>query len=129
SHARGVRQRARRSPGRSPVRRLAARPRGAAPRRARADGGRRYRRGSAAPPAASPRRPERRAAAADRPRRPPAARGDRDLRPAGEENRSAYADRLGLLAGRCQWVKDERQRTILLERVAALWKQLGTQPR
>ena len=40
-------------------------------------------------------------------------------------DRAALADRLGMLAGRCQWVADQRQRTILTERVAALWKKLG----
>ena len=57
----------------------------------------------------------------------------RDLEECAEEvtessdpgDRAALADRLGLLAGRCQWVKDERQRTILLEKVAELWKQIG----
>ena len=40
----------------------------------------------------------------------------------------ALADQLGFLAGRCQWVKDERQRTLLQERVAALWKQVEVNP-
>jgi MoxR-like ATPase len=39
--------------------------------------------------------------------------------------RSALLDRLGLLASRCQWVKDERQRTILVNRVEELWKLSG----
>jgi MoxR-like ATPase len=39
--------------------------------------------------------------------------------------RSAVGDRLGLLAARCQWVKDERQRTILLERVQELWTRVN----
>jgi MoxR-like ATPase len=72
----------------------------------------------------------------------PRARGDdapdaeamaRDLQELANEvttvdpaERTAMADRLGLLAGRCQWVKDERQRSILLERVEELWKHLGT---
>ncbi|HTL31395.1 MAG TPA: AAA family ATPase, partial [Tepidisphaeraceae bacterium] len=35
-------------------------------------------------------------------------------------------DRLGLLAARCQWVKDDQQRAILLERVQELWKRIPT---
>src|SRR5262245_1565310 len=39
--------------------------------------------------------------------------------------RSSAADHLGLLAARCQWVKDENQRNVLLQRVEELWKQIG----
>ncbi len=34
-------------------------------------------------------------------------------------------DRLGLLAGRCQWVADPQQRRFLEQQVEALWKQMG----
>lgn len=34
-------------------------------------------------------------------------------------------DRLGLLAGRCQWVVDPQQRRFLEQQVEALWKQMG----
>ena len=40
-------------------------------------------------------------------------------------DRSALRDRLGLLAGRCQWVKDAEQRSLLLERVEPLWARAG----
>ena len=40
-------------------------------------------------------------------------------------DRSALRDRLGVLAGRCEWVKDERQRTVLLETVESLWPRAG----
>ena len=46
--------------------------------------------------------------------------------PASPADRAALADQLGLLAGRCQWVKDDRQRALLNERVAELWKKIGT---
>ena len=36
-------------------------------------------------------------------------------------DRSAAHDRLGILAGRVQWVKDKTQRDILLGRVEKLW--------
>ena len=36
-------------------------------------------------------------------------------------DRSALRDRLGALAGRCQWVQDAEQRSYLLEHVEALW--------
>jgi len=54
-----------------------------------------------------------------------AARGGDGTDPA---DRAALADRLGLLAGRCQWVADERRRAILLEQVAELWKRIGSNP-
>lgn len=38
------------------------------------------------------------------------------------------ADRLGMLAARCQWVRDEPQRTNLLSRVDQLWKKLERTP-
>jgi MoxR-like ATPase len=40
-------------------------------------------------------------------------------------DRSVLRDRLGVLAGRCEWVKDERQRAALLGRVEALWPRAG----
>jgi MoxR-like ATPase len=42
--------------------------------------------------------------------------------------RSYLQDRLGLLAGRCQWVADEQQRTFLLQRVDELWTHFGGRP-
>lgn len=38
--------------------------------------------------------------------------------------RSSAADRLGLLAARCQWVRDEGKRSALETRVGELWKQI-----
>jgi len=49
-----------------------------------------------------------------------------DGEPPSPAERAALADRVGLLAGRCQWVKDDRQRALLNERVAELWKRIGT---
>jgi MoxR-like ATPase len=43
-------------------------------------------------------------------------------------DRSAVRDRLGLLAGRVQWVKDEEHREQLLEKVEALWPAAGGKP-
>ncbi len=43
-------------------------------------------------------------------------------------DRTALQDRLGLLAGRCQWVKNETQRSALQQRLDVLWSQLGTKP-
>jgi aminotransferase len=40
----------------------------------------------------------------------------------------AMRDRLRILASRCQWVKEDQQRTFLAERVEGLWKQLQLQP-
>ena len=42
--------------------------------------------------------------------------------------RSYLQDRLGLLAGRCQWVADVQQRSFLLQRVDELWSQFGGRP-
>lgn len=39
--------------------------------------------------------------------------------------RSYLRDQLGVLAGRCQWVSDEQQRTFLDEKVEQLWHALG----
>jgi MoxR-like ATPase len=39
----------------------------------------------------------------------------------GDAERSAAKDRLGILAGRVQWVKDKPQREVLLQRVEKLW--------
>ena len=39
--------------------------------------------------------------------------------------KSYLKDRLGLLAARCQWVKDPQQREFLEKQVEALWKPLG----
>ena len=36
---------------------------------------------------------------------------------------ASWQDQLGLLAGRCEWVKNEQQRTFLQQQVGALWKQ------
>jgi MoxR-like ATPase len=44
--------------------------------------------------------------------------------PAPDE-RARLRDRLGALAGRCQWVANETQRGALLERVERLWPQLA----
>ncbi len=55
----------------------------------------------------------------------------RDLKRLAEEwqtdgmsaaDRAAWQDQLGLLAGRCQWVKSEQQRTFLQQQLDALWK-------
>jgi MoxR-like ATPase len=55
----------------------------------------------------------------------------RDLKRLSEEwksdgmsaaDRAAWQDQLGLLAGRCQWVKNEQQRTYLKQELDALWK-------
>jgi MoxR-like ATPase len=35
--------------------------------------------------------------------------------------RTYLHDRLGLLAGRCQWISDEQQRTFLEQQIEALW--------
>ena len=40
-----------------------------------------------------------------------------------EVDRAAWQDQVGLLAGRCQWVRNEQQRTFLQQQVDALWKQ------
>jgi MoxR-like ATPase len=37
-------------------------------------------------------------------------------------------DRLGVLAGRCQWVQDAQQRTFLQQQVDALWGRMGESP-
>jgi MoxR-like ATPase len=42
--------------------------------------------------------------------------------------RTNLRDRLGVLAGRVQWVKNEQQRTALQERVEKLWKTVGNNP-
>jgi MoxR-like ATPase len=47
-----------------------------------------------------------------------------DMSPGG---RASLRDRLGVLAGRCQWVGNEAQRTALLERVEGLWKRVASQ--
>jgi MoxR-like ATPase len=39
--------------------------------------------------------------------------------------RATLRDRLGVLAARCQWVKNEQQRAALEERVEGLWKAVG----
>jgi 3-deoxy-D-manno-octulosonic acid (KDO) 8-phosphate synthase len=41
------------------------------------------------------------------------------------ERLKCIADKLGILAGRCQWVVNEHQRTALLKRVDELWSALG----
>lgn len=40
--------------------------------------------------------------------------------------KSVLRDRLGVLAGRCQWVQDEQQRAYLAGRVEEVWKTAGT---
>ena len=39
--------------------------------------------------------------------------------------RTYLHDRLGLLAGRCQWVTDQQQRSFLEQEIEALWPRLG----
>ncbi len=41
-----------------------------------------------------------------------------------DTERSYLKDRLGLLAARCQWVRDDQQRAFLEHRVEALWQQM-----
>lgn len=41
------------------------------------------------------------------------------------DERATLRDRLGVLAARCQWVKNEQQRAALEERVEGLWKTVG----
>ncbi len=41
-------------------------------------------------------------------------------------DRSYLQDRLGVLAGRCQWVQSDDPRAFLLKRVEELWARLGT---
>ena len=41
-----------------------------------------------------------------------------------DTERSYLEDRLGLLAARCQWVRDDQQRAFLEHRVEALWQQM-----
>ncbi|MBI3099257.1 MAG: AAA family ATPase [Planctomycetes bacterium] len=49
--------------------------------------------------------------------------------PQGTATEKAYLkDRLGLLAGRCQWVQDAERRTALGEKVDALWELFGGKP-
>ncbi|HZZ71735.1 MAG TPA: AAA family ATPase [Pirellulales bacterium] len=38
-------------------------------------------------------------------------------------DRAAWQDQLAILAGRCQWVRDEQQRSFLQQQVDSLWKQ------
>jgi MoxR-like ATPase len=42
--------------------------------------------------------------------------------------RAGLRDRLGVLAARCQWVKDEQQRAALQERVEGLWQTVANNP-
>ena len=44
---------------------------------------------------------------------------------ASAADRSALRDRLGVLAGRCEWVKDDRRRAVLLDTVNSLWPRAG----
>lgn len=50
---------------------------------------------------------------------------EKRLGEAGGSERAALKDRLGALAGRCQWVADEGRRGWLLERIEALWAKAG----
>ncbi len=43
-------------------------------------------------------------------------------------DRAYLRDRLGVLAGRCQWVRDGGKRGFLLERVEQLWPRFGGKP-
>ena len=45
-----------------------------------------------------------------------------------QTERSYLRDRLGVLAGRCQWVTDSQSRTFLEQQLESLWKQVGAQP-
>jgi MoxR-like ATPase len=45
-----------------------------------------------------------------------------------DADRSALRDRLGILAGRVQWVKDADQRAFLLDRIEAAWPAAGGKP-
>lgn len=47
---------------------------------------------------------------------------------AGEEDHAICRDRLAILEGRCQWVKDDAKRQYLTGRVADLWSQFKTTP-
>ena len=55
-----------------------------------------------------------------------AARLDEGDVPAAEH--SYLQDQLGLLAARCQWVREEQQRSFLDEQVNSLWERLGGKP-
>lgn len=48
--------------------------------------------------------------------------GDPDLSP---HEKSYLRDRVGLLAGRCQWVADDQARAFLEDKLAKLWPQVG----
>ncbi|MEN6497018.1 MAG: AAA family ATPase [Thermoguttaceae bacterium] len=48
--------------------------------------------------------------------------------PLAATDQTYLKDRLGLLAGRCQWVADKQQRAFLEQQIEALWKQLGVTP-
>jgi MoxR-like ATPase len=44
----------------------------------------------------------------------------------GPDNHAILSDRLGILEGRCQWIKDTQKREWLLQRVAETWPKLKT---
>jgi MoxR-like ATPase len=45
--------------------------------------------------------------------------------PSNDDTRSVAREQLGLLAGRCQWVRDDRQRCFLEQQVQSLWTALS----
>ncbi len=45
-----------------------------------------------------------------------------------DTERSYLRDRLGVLAGRCQWITDHQSRTFLEQQLESLWKQVGARP-
>jgi hypothetical protein len=47
---------------------------------------------------------------------------------ATDADRASLRDRLGILAGRVQWVKDADQRAFLLDRIEAAWPAAGGKP-
>jgi len=48
------------------------------------------------------------------------------LQNGNDTDKAVLRDRLGILEGRCQWVKDVPKRDWLLQRVAETWPKLGT---
>jgi MoxR-like ATPase len=45
--------------------------------------------------------------------------------PGNDDTRTVAREQLGLLAGRCQWVRDDRQRSFLEQQVQSLWTALS----
>ena len=50
------------------------------------------------------------------------------VKEATDVERAVAREQLGLLAGRCQWIKDAPQRTFLEQRVRTLWDNAGAAP-